>query len=76
MVLVVNADEYNENQVLEAVKANCGFWKVRARNISGTGMNMAIEVRTKEPQALIRQIVGTEHVVSASLLEHDGEITA
>ena len=39
-------------------------------------MNMAIEVRTKEPQALIRQIVGTEHVVSASLLEHDGEITA
>ena len=76
MVLVVNADEYSENQVLEAVKANCGFWKVRARNISGTGMNMAIEVRTKEPQALIRQIVGTEHVVSASLLEHDGEITA
>ena len=76
MVLVVNADEYNENQVLEAVKANCGFWKVRARNISGTGMNMAIEVRTKEPQALIRQIVGMEHVVSASLLEHDGEITA
>ena len=76
MVLVVNADEYNESQVMEAVKANCGFWKVRARNISGTGMNMAIEVRTKEPQALIRQIVGTEHVVSASLLEHDGEITA
>ena len=76
MVLVVNADEYNENQVLEAVKANCGFWKVRARNISGTGMNMAIEVRTREPQALIRQIVDTEHVVSASLLEHDGEITA
>ena len=76
MVLVVNADEYNESQVMEAVKANCGFWKVRARNISGTGMNMAIEVRTKEPQALIRQIAGTEHVVSASLLEHDGEITA
>ena len=76
MVLVVNADEYNENQVMEAVKANCGFWKVRARNISGTGMNMAIEVRTREPQALIRQIVDTEHVVSASLLEHDGEITA
>ena len=76
MVLVVNADEYSENQVLEAVKANCGFWKVRARNISGTGMNMAIEVRTKEPQALIRQIVGTEHVVSASLLEHDGDVTA
>ena len=76
MVLVVNADEYNESQVMEAVKANCGFWKVRARNISGTGMNMAIEVRTREPQALIRQIVDTEHVVSASLLEHDGEITA
>ncbi len=76
MMLVVNADEYNESQVMEAVKANCGFWKVRARNISGTGMNLAIEVRTKEPQKLIRQIVDTEHIVSASLLEHDGEITA
>ena len=76
MILVVNADEYNESQVLEAVKANCSFWKVRARNISGAGMNMAIEVRTKEPQTLIRQIVDTEHIVSASLLEHDGEITA
>jgi len=75
MILVVNADEYNESQVLEAVKANCGYWKVRARNISGTGMNMAIEVRTKEPQTLIRQIVDLEHIVSASLLEHDGEIT-
>ena len=75
MVLVINADEYNEDQIMEAVKAHCGFWKVRARNISGTGLNMAVEVRTKEPQELIRQIVGTEHVLSASLLEHDGEIT-
>ena len=76
MVLVVNADEYNEEQIMEAVESHCGFWKVRARNISGTGMNLAVEVRTKEPQILIRQILATEHVLSASLLEHDGEITA
>ena len=41
MILVVNADEYNESQVLEAVKANCGFWKVRARNVSPEDVNRA-----------------------------------
>ncbi len=76
MVLVINADGYNEEQILETVKTHCGFWKARARNLSETGLNMAVEVRTKDSEALIRQIIGTEHVLSASLLEYDGEITA
>ncbi len=37
---------------------------------------MAIEVRTSKPVDLLRNAMQTPNVVSASLLEHDGEISA
>ncbi len=75
-VLVVNADEYIEEAVLDAVKASCTAWKIRARNVSQGDVNLAIEVRVKEPQTLVKTVMGLEHVTGVSLLEHDGEITA
>ena len=75
-VLVVNADEYIEESLLAAVKGACSTWKVRARNVSAGEVNLALEVRTKEPQALVQSIMALDHVTSVSLLEHDGDITA
>ena len=75
-VLVVNADEYIEEAVLDAVKASCTAWKIRARNVSQGDVNLAIEVRVKEPQTLVKTVMDLEHVIGVSLLEHDGEITA
>ena len=75
-VLVVNADEYREDEILAAVKAHCQGWKVRARNISPGAVSLAVEVRTREPQDLLRAVLAADHVTGASLLEHDGEITA
>ncbi len=75
-VLVVNADEYIEEEILGAVKSGCGAWKVRARNVSAGDVNLAIEVHTKDPQALVKALSGMEHVTGVSLLEHDGEVTA
>lgn len=75
-VLVVNADEYVEEEILTAVKADCTTWKVRARNVSQGDVNLAIEVRTREPQKLVKTVMGLEHVTGVSLLEHDGDVTA
>lgn len=75
-VLVVNAKEYAEEEILGAVKAHAGAWRVRARNVSPEDVNLAIEVRTKEPQALVKAVMALEQVTNVSLLEHDGEITA
>ena len=75
-VLVVDADEDIEEAVLDAVKASCTAWKIRARNVSQGDVNLAIEVRVKEPQTLVKTVMGLEHVTGVSLLEHDGEITA
>lgn len=76
MVLVVNAEDHIETQITAVVKKNCSTWKVRARNVSGGAMNLAIEVKTKSPQALVEAICKVESVTSASLVEHDGDITA
>ena len=37
---------------------------------------MAIEVKTKAPRKLIEEITKMENVISASLVEHDGDVTA
>ena len=75
-VLVVDAGAYIEEEILGAVKANCSTWKVRARNVSQEDMNLAIEVRAREPQKLIRAVMEIEKVTNVSLLEHEGEVTA
>ena len=75
-VLVVNASEYTEDEILAVVKAHATAWKVRARNVSPEDVNLAIEVRTKEPQALVKAVMALERVTNVSLLEHDGDVTA
>ena len=76
MILVVNCDTYIEEEILEALDKRCRNWKVRARNISKDNVNMAIEVKTKAPRKLIEEITKMENVISASLVEHDGDVTA
>ena len=52
LVLVVNADSHErEGDIMKAVKECCQYSKTRARNVSKSGMNMAIEVKTSKPSA-------------------------
>ena len=76
LVLVVNANEYIEDDIIHIVDNNCRNWKIRARNISKGNVNLAIEVKTVHPHSLVENMIKLEHVLSVSLLEHDGEITA
>ena len=76
LILVVNASDYIEEQILAVVKRSCSRWKVRARNVGSGNANLAIEIKTKNPQALINHICEISEVTSASLIEHDGDVTA
>lgn len=76
MVLIVNTEEYNEEQITAACDKLCQKWKVRARNISKGSVNLAIEVTARHPQQLIEGIMSVPHVTHVSLVEHDGDITA
>jgi uncharacterized membrane protein YhiD involved in acid resistance len=76
LILVINAASYEyEGQIMEIVKENCGYVKTRARNITKSNLNLAIEIRTTKEQALIEKLMSLDSVLSASLVEHDGEVT-
>ena len=76
MILVVNCKDDAEDKILDSLDRNCKNWKIRARNITQDNENMAIEVKTRNPRKLIGEIKVINEVVSVSLVEHDGDVTA
>lgn len=77
MILVVNADmaSHQSETILETVKKYSKYSKVKSRNISGGALDMVIEIRTSEDEALIEEISTLKNIRSVSLLSHDGEVT-
>ena len=76
MILVVNATDLDvEEKILAVVAAHDKHYKVKSRNMTGTSLDMVIELRTAREAELVRNTMCVEHVVSASLLSHDGEVT-
>lgn len=76
VILLVNSTDYKtESRIMEIVEKNCGSSKVKARNLTKDKLNMAIEVRTEEGGKLVEQLMDLESVISASLVDHDGEVT-
>ena len=77
LILVVNAKNYDcEERVLQIVRHNCPKYKVRSRSVTEGGMSLAVEVRCRKPGALIEELMESRAVRTASLVEHDGEISA
>ncbi len=76
VVLLVNASDYKiEKQIIEIVDSHCTAYKVKARNLTKTKIDMAIEVTTNQGSQLVEKLMDLEQVTSASLLDHDGEVT-
>ena len=75
-ILVVNtADLKSEKQILEVVKIYAPSCTVKSRNMTRASLDLIIELRTAEGSELIQNILELEHVTSASLMAHDGEVT-
>lgn len=74
-LLIVNADSKElEDSILDLVKAK-GAYKVKSKNITAKGMDMILEVRSKNEKELVDQLSELEGVSSVSLLAHDGEVS-
>lgn len=77
LVLVINATSFeNEKEILQLVSECCQCAKIKARNASKESLNLAVEVRIKDEYALISRLLEMDCVLNASLVEHDGNITA
>ena len=73
-LLIVNADSKEiEDSVLELVKSK-GAYKMKSKNITAKGMDMILEVKTKNDKELIDQLSELKGITSVSLLVHDGEV--
>ena len=73
-LLIINADSKEiEDPVLELVKSN-GAYKMKSKNITAKGMDMILEVKTKNDKELIDQLSELKGITSVSLLAHDGEV--
>ncbi|MCI8854605.1 MAG: DUF4956 domain-containing protein [Lachnospiraceae bacterium] len=76
LILVVNAVSHKkEETIMEFVKETCSYVRTRACNVTKTNLNLAIEVRVKDRSALIDGLMEMDGVTSASLVEHDGDVT-
>ena len=77
MVLVVNSNKVeSDKDILEPVKKHCKHYKVRTKNLTSDSLNMIVEVNVDEESKLVHDVLNVEGVTSASILTHDGEITA
>lgn len=76
VILLVNTSDYKtESRIIDVVKQHCSMYQVKARNLTRDKLNMAIEVRTDAGGSLVEQLMDLESVTSASLVDHDGEVT-
>lgn len=75
-ILLINSSSLeNEQAIMQVVAKYCVLHKVKARNVTSNHVDMAIEVRVKEEEKLVKEIMHIENMDSASLIAHDGEAT-
>lgn len=75
-LLVVNGTDYKaEEKILEIVKSDTQFFKVRARTVSKNDINIVIEIGNCDEGKLVGKLVELESVSNASVVEHDGNVT-
>lgn len=74
-LLIVNAEsKVAEDEIISCVKGMGSAYKLKSKNITKTGMDMILEVRTKKEKELVNAISELEGITSVSLLAHDGEV--
>ncbi len=76
-VLVVNSDSIdNDESIIEVVKKFTKSYAIKSKNLTPTKLDMIIEIKVDSESNLIKEIIKIEGVTSASILSHDGDITA
>ena len=74
-LLIVNSSDVEmEAKVQEILHSEVKYMKIKSRNLTKTGLDLIIELRTDNGAELVRKIGALEHVTSVSLMAHDGEV--
>lgn len=74
-LLIVNGTkDMQEEAVVKLVEQKSSYRKVKARNRKKNGMDMILEVRTKQEEELMAELERVKGVEQISLLTHEGEV--
>ena len=74
LLIVSAASPAAEQAVTEILKHDAKHFKIKSRNITTTGMDMIVELKTKQEGQLIANVSALDGVHSATLMTHDGEV--
>lgn len=61
-----------ENMIMDIIKNNCTYSNVRAQNMDANGMDMTVEIRIKEKERLVHELMNSDFTESLSFVENDG----
>ena len=75
LLLVNGTDSKIQAELEQVLKDGTRFYKIKSRNMTGTGIDMIVELKTKDEGALMEKVLAIPAVESATLMTHDGEVT-
>ena len=76
LLLLVNGRDTKLQEELKTVlKSGTSFYRIKSRNVTAEGIDMIIELKTIDEDALVEKVLAIPTVESATLMSHDGEIT-
>ena len=75
VVLVINLDSLDAmDELREIITRNCSCQRIKAKSVTRTGANLAVEEKLLPEEKLLEELLALDHVISASLVEHEGDI--
>lgn len=74
-LLIINGTkEMDEDTIVKSVEQKSSYHKVKASNRKKNGMDMILEVKTKQEKELLAELENVNGVEQISLLTHEGEV--
>ena len=76
LILLVNGTGADvQEAVKQVLEENTKWYQIKSRNVSASGMDMIVELKTKQEDTLAQKILAVSGVENATLMTHDGEVT-
>lgn len=76
-LLIINAESKEmEDAIMDSIRQTGGAYRIKSKNITKSGMDLIIEIKTKKEKELMDQLSDMKGISSVSLLAHDGEVKA
>ncbi len=74
-LVVINAqDKTAEAEILSIIKGYSPHYRIDSKNLRQSGMDLIVEIRSKNSSALVDELSAVESVTSVSLLYHDAPV--